>query len=446
MNDIDLLHVNGGGINKPKWDPRRFSHKKAFGSINLDEVPDDFSLGEPLDIKNQLNSDMCSAFSSDGLSEYQEGVVLAPEYTFYKTKLISGNWKDWGADPDDVCKSHTRYGALEKKDCPFSLENNGRDFVANPMNWDSSLDQKALTHRKGSYFEVDGQGNLFDSIRDALYTSNLIYQKTKNPSDLQPVWVGANWQPEWTYAPMGIVPTVAGNGGSGHAFYFVGTKSIAGKVYLIAINSYGSSFGDGGKWYFPEEAVNRYFLFARVFRDFDPNNYKQQNWNIMQWAYDIIAAFSRWMSAPIVPVPTTTPQTTTVPETTEPTAPSVPAPHTSKIAQWANAIKVREGFGPNTRSFKNNNPGNLKFTTYTQSLGAIWKDAGGFCTFADYDAGFGALCQFLVDACDNKLIAFHDKTLLEFTKIYAQPPTDAYAKGVAKALSVDVNIKIKELA
>lgn len=448
-NPINNLHIQGGGIQKPKWDPRRFSHKKAFGAIAQSSIPADFSLGNPLEIKNQVDTDFCYAFSSDGVSQFQEGVVLSPEFMVYATQVVKGNWQSFGADPDSVCKAQMRFGCIEDKDSPFHVGEQSRDFIANPANWEQlsnlqDLISKAGAHKKGSYFEVDGGSTLFDSIREALYQSYLMYQKTQNPSDLQPVWVGADWQAEWTNAPDGVVPIIAGDAVGAHAFYFFASKTINGKVYLAAANSYGTDLGDHGIWWFPQEAVNTYFFFARVFRDFDPKNYQQQYWNILQWAYDLLISFRNWVSSQ----PQQPPQDSVQPIQPAPVSPPQPQ-HISRIIPWAKAIQQQEGWSATTLSFINNNPGNLKLTSYTQSLGATQgtraKDGGYFCKFADYQTGFNALCTFLTDACNNQLALFHDKTLLQFTKIYANPPSNKYALSVAKALGVDVNILIKEL-
>ena len=134
-----------------------------------------------------------------------------------------------------------------------------------------------------------------------------------------------------------------------------------------------------------------------------------------------------------------------------PTPPPPPAPppqpsRVSKIPIWAAAITIEEGWQPNiSRSARNHNPGNLKASNYTMSLGAVGKDADNFCIFPTDNIGNLALHQFLTDAANNRLKPYHDKTLYDFTAIYANPPSSAYALSVARALNCDVNILIKEL-
>lgn len=131
----------------------------------------------------------------------------------------------------------------------------------------------------------------------------------------------------------------------------------------------------------------------------------------------------------------------------EPTSDVVlPPPHLSKIPVWALAIQHQEGGKSNDRNTKCFNPGNLKFTPYTKSLGAMTHDNGNFCIFPDYRTGFAALCQFLRDAASNKLKAYRSTMSLDsFTTIYAQPPNKNYVTGVAEALNVSINTPIHEL-
>ena len=129
----------------------------------------------------------------------------------------------------------------------------------------------------------------------------------------------------------------------------------------------------------------------------------------------------------------------------KPIPPVVP-PHISKITPWALAIQHQEGGKIQDRNTRNHNAGNLKFTPYTKSLGALKADSGNFCIFATYDAGFKALTQFLRDACTDKLASYRSTmTLDHFTTIYAVPPNKNYVKGVAKDLGVEITVQIKDL-
>ena len=111
----------------------------------------------------------------------------------------------------------------------------------------------------------------------------------------------------------------------------------------------------------------------------------------------------------------------------------------SRIYDWAKAIEKYEGYYPQSRSYRNNNPGNIK------SLD------GSFLTFKSYQEGFDYLCDYLKRVCEGKHTGYSkggETTLLEFFIIYA-PQADnnypiAYAQFVAIKLGVDESIKIKE--
>ena len=128
----------------------------------------------------------------------------------------------------------------------------------------------------------------------------------------------------------------------------------------------------------------------------------------------------------------------------EPAPDPTPEPKKSKIIIWAEAIKIEEGWFRGSRSQRNNNPGNLKYSNLTASLGAYLKDKDNFAIFRSEEAGFNALCSFLVMACENRLKPYKNVSLKQFSQIYANPPSDKYARNVAKALNVSVDTPIKE--
>src|SRR5271154_4464845 len=80
----------------------------------------------------------------------------------------------------------------------------------------------------------------------------------------------------------------------------------------------------------------------------------------------------------------------------------------------AATIQQIEGWAPGTRSYRNNNPGNLM---YVGQAGAIGQDAQGFAIFPDYQTGLTAL--------DNQITldASRGQTISQFTNIYA-PSSD----------------------
>ena len=128
-----------------------------------------------------------------------------------------------------------------------------------------------------------------------------------------------------------------------------------------------------------------------------------------------------------------------------PTPPVLPdPPHISQIPSWASGIQNAEGWSMSSASFRNCNPGNIKYGDYAKELGATGPSPVGFAVFPSYEAGRKALIQFLTDACTDKLIAFKNTmTLEQFTQIYAEPQNlTNYVNVVCKSLKVGTTGKI----
>lgn len=280
-----MSQIRGSGLIPPKKELINldFSYQKQFGGIK--ELPEsDFVVAEPLGIKEQEQSDLCTAFGTASVSEDQEGVELAPEYSFAKIKELMGDWQGFGGDPRQACLAATKYGFLEKDKCPYQLANHERDFIANWKNWPPELDSQAGEHRKKSFFVVDGQKDLFDSMRAVMWA---------NRSEKRSIFTGCYWQNSWTNITGGIIPKDSMNLSiNPHAFKIFGQKRINGEIHLVAQLSNGTEIGDNGKFYFPRNIINR-FLFAYTFKDLDPEEAKRNQWSLVQLLkYKLLKLFS----------------------------------------------------------------------------------------------------------------------------------------------------------
>ena len=105
-------------------------------------------------------------------------------------------------------------------------------------------------------------------------------------------------------------------------------------------------------------------------------------------------------------------------------------------------IQEYEGYYPGSRSFRNKNPGNCKFSAvgYMPVYGNVTKDTGGFAIFPTYDLGW----LYLKNLVKSKAERNPYWTLLEFTSNYA-PITDGnnprlYAEFLARKLDVDKDL------
>jgi hypothetical protein len=115
------------------------------------------------------------------------------------------------------------------------------------------------------------------------------------------------------------------------------------------------------------------------------------------------------------------------------------------IEKMADAIQAYEGWSEGTRSYRNNNPGNLKYAGQSGSTGA---DADGFAIFPDYDTGRTALLNQLRIAFTglSHVYSPSDTFYSFFDKYNASGSNSAdYAAYVASALGVDPNSTLGSL-
>lgn len=131
--------------------------------------------------------------------------------------------------------------------------------------------------------------------------------------------------------------------------------------------------------------------------------------------------------APIIPQPTAP----------QPPAP-LPAPKPKLLIPFCSAIRDYEG-APGDRNYRNNNPGNLR---YSGQPGTTGKDADGFAIFTTYQAGWNCLVTMVENAASGKSEVYKPTmTIKDFFHVYAPSSDnnnpDAYALFVAKRLAVD---------
>jgi hypothetical protein len=229
-----------GGLLKTPKEKRGYSFGAIFGYLDPKTLPDEFTIGEPLEIKNQLNTFTCVAHSFTSLSEFQERVLLAVEYVI---KLISQELKDasWvykGTSLSIINKIAGR-GCIEKSESPYTIAKDGIDKVAEPVNWADTYDILALKHAKKAVFWIGEHGDMFNSIRSALYQFR---------DEKRAVQTGIMWNTGWEdfiYIDKKLIQA------GGHSFHFIGWKGD----YLKLQNSIGN-IGENGCQYLHKSLVN----------------------------------------------------------------------------------------------------------------------------------------------------------------------------------------------
>lgn len=115
-----------------------------------------------------------------------------------------------------------------------------------------------------------------------------------------------------------------------------------------------------------------------------------------------------------------------------------------KVYKLAKAIQLFEGYHEGSRSYVNNNPGNLRNSPFKTGM------LGGFAYFDTYEQGFDALMyQIRISAEGRSGVYRPEMTLLEFFNVYA-PSSDnnqpnVYYNNVMEHTGFDRGMTLAEL-
>ena len=109
----------------------------------------------------------------------------------------------------------------------------------------------------------------------------------------------------------------------------------------------------------------------------------------------------------------------------------------------AQAIMRFEGYFQGSLSYKNNNPGNLKFAGQSNATG---QDANGFAIFPTFQDGYNALINQVRHMLNGTSSLYpQSMTLVEAFNRYSTTSQDVYGNFVAQQLGVDPNITLAQL-
>ncbi|HCC05002.1 TPA: hypothetical protein DEP58_01690 [Patescibacteria group bacterium] len=265
-------------------DSRDFQLGALYDLPKLKDLPDKFSL-DILGIKDQQESDFCSAMASCYASEMQEGVKLCPEYSFAVSKELSGDIDGYGQNLRDAMKAHVKVGAIEEKQAPFSLKDKDADFLRDIKNWSPELKFKALAHKKKSYVQVSGNYDVYDTIRASIYK----FRKEKRAVVSGVLW---DWSSKEVY-----LKKATGTGG-GHAITYIGWEGD----YLKLVNSYGKDAGQRGYHWVHRDIVNKYsdmygaFMFTDISKE-EAKYYLESGTKVdMNWLKQLLMTFINVLS------------------------------------------------------------------------------------------------------------------------------------------------------
>jgi len=262
-----------GGLLPTPLEQQKFSFGAVFGYPKVEELPDEFLIGEPIEIKNQnipSPSFVCVAESLCAVSEYQEAVALEPAFTIKLISELEGdpNWVWRGTSLDKGAKASLK-GFLERKESPLSVEKDGLNKVAEPKNWSSAYTAMAEKHKKQDYFwiGVSGKLKMFDAIRSAMW---------RFKDEKRAIQTGIIWNVFWEdIVFIDKETTEAG----GHAIAIIGWKGD----YLKIQNSIGM-IGENGCQWIHKDLVNRLFKFgALMYMDMPSGETKESVLEKSKW-------------------------------------------------------------------------------------------------------------------------------------------------------------------
>lgn len=120
---------------------------------------------------------------------------------------------------------------------------------------------------------------------------------------------------------------------------------------------------------------------------------------------------------------------------------------TQKLKIFCRAIQEHEGWFPGSRSWRNHNPGNIRFVGQKSAVG---EDDKGFAIFPDYQTGIEELENMIFRAATGLSRVYNpEMTFYRFFEVYA-PVSDhnfpkTYAEAVAEKVGVPATTKIKDL-
>ena len=117
----------------------------------------------------------------------------------------------------------------------------------------------------------------------------------------------------------------------------------------------------------------------------------------------------------------------------------------NRLSEFASAIKAHEGWFVGSRSYRNNNPGNLRWSKYQAGI------RDGYAYFLTYQQGWDALIFDIRAKCtgNTKTELGPDSTILEFCEVWA-PSFDGnrprqYAEFIASRLNLSIYSTLKEI-
>lgn len=379
-------------------DHRTYDFHRTFGVATL--TPSEFNFDTVGIFPNQNGEGLpnaCTAYTVTGIASNDDHVNYDDKvFTYEKTKQMMGVSGPVPCDQMTALKSGTVYGVKDK----------------------TKTEEEALQNRRAPYFIVRQSLDYFDGLVSAMLTKKGTLS------------MGTPWLPVFELVGSdGVIPAFAKpqNFNVGHNWEACGVKVINNESRIICKSWQGPSYGDHGYCYFNRQQVNDLLsvtgsgAFAQV--KATPEDIKRVEMNIIEV---MISYLRMWLS-----------KLTTQPMATP----------TYSLVNFCLAIQDHEGYYIGSRSYRNKNPGNCKFSSvgYAPKYGTVLKDTDNFAIFKDYETGF----LYLKNLVLSKIAKNPNQTILEFFRTYA-PATDnnepdMYAQVVASKIGATVDSQMKNI-
>lgn len=227
-----------------------FSHHRFFGTIQPINLPK--TLGRSLFTpENQGNTTRCAAYASAANHRYATGFRMSPDRQAICIGKVQGFTVDsGGSDPNAAMKAGRDYGYLLWDTAKLHLETDGILTTGDERNWPTEQ-ISPIDDRDISFLKVDGNNDIFDNIRSAIFQS---FDSTTQMGN--GVQAFGRWYMEWDRY---IIPEQYQTFSGYHSWIFIDFTEVNGIQYLIAQNSYGTSIGQGGFHLFPRSVINKEF-------------------------------------------------------------------------------------------------------------------------------------------------------------------------------------------
>ncbi len=179
---------------------------------------------QPLEIKDQLTTDLCTGCVIASIAEQYVGQICDEGYSFAAGRKAS-LWKDqYGVKAGFALWGAIKYGVLPKSKSPYSIASQSRDFLEDYKNWEPFKND--VIYPFGSIKKLNG----FDEIAKATETTT--------------VFMGIYWQSGWS-DPYIEEFKYEFNTMSPHEVRVIGYIND----HLVIQNSKGPDKGDHGLWY-----------------------------------------------------------------------------------------------------------------------------------------------------------------------------------------------------